>query len=80
MKLRYHHQFYQHLVASFSGPLNSDGWIVKLCAGCSALHCAVDTHDRIIHDSKIDSRRTIFQLISRGANIAVQVDLPIWQL
>jgi len=38
-----------------------------------ALHCAIDAHDKVIHQSKIDSRRTIYQLISHGANIAVQV-------
>jgi len=41
--------------------------------GCSALHCAIDMHDRVIHKSKIDSRRTIYQLINKGANIAVKV-------
>jgi len=53
-------------------------YIVWLCisdlyAGCAALHCAIDAHDKVIHDSKIDSRRTIYQLIRHGAKIDVQV-------
>jgi len=53
--------------------ISSRRCVVKSDSGFSALHCAIDAHDRVTHDSKIDSRRTIFQLINRGANITVPV-------